>query len=225
MGDQAGTGVRILESLARWLAPLLIRLLGLTIRFSIRGTENIEKAVAAAGNYIFAFWHGRLFILTYVHRNEDVNVLVSTHQDGEYITQMITGLGLGTVRGSSTRGGARAVLGLLRAGEEKHVLAISPDGPRGPREQCQAGIAYVAKKTGLPVVPIGVSHKPSLVLSSWDRFMIPLPFARCVVVYGEPAIYDQAMTEESVEEARLDLENRIKAVTAEADYACGRKTD
>jgi lysophospholipid acyltransferase (LPLAT)-like uncharacterized protein len=218
-------GKRVLELLAHWVGPLLIRLLGLTLRIEKSGVENIAKARSLSGNLIYALWHGRLLLLTYVHRNEGIDVLVSTHQDGEYIARLITGLGFGTVRGSSTRGGTGAVLKLTGAGSEKHDIGITPDGPHGPRERCQPGVIYVAKRNRMAVVPIGASQKPSLVLSSWDRFMVPLPFARCRVVYGEPAVYDLSLSEESIDAATRDLEERMKAVTEEAESGCGRKTE
>jgi lysophospholipid acyltransferase (LPLAT)-like uncharacterized protein len=218
-GTSAGQSFR--EGMATHIGPLLIRLLGATLRVWLLGAENIARARAAAGNVIYAFWHGRLFILTYVHRNQGIKVLVSTHRDGEYIARVIGGLGFGTVRGSTTKGAIGALLQLTEAGTAKTDIAFTPDGPRGPRERCQPGAIYVAKKTGLPVIPIGTSCRPRLVLRSWDRFMIPPPLARCVVVYGEPAFYGGSLAEDAVEQARLDLEGRLKDVTRKADDACG----
>lgn len=225
MGKRQGFQQRGLEILAQWVGPLLIKALGSTLRLEISGLENLTKARAAHGNVIYASWHGRLLIPAYLHRDEDIRVLVSTHQDGEYTARVIGKLGFGTVRGSSTRGGTSATLRLMDAAADSHDLAITPDGPRGPREKCQRGIIYLAKKTGLPLIPIGASHSRGVVLSSWDRFMIPLPFARCKVVYGEAALYDASLDEESVEKARLDLERRLRAVNEEADHACTSKGD
>ena len=217
-------GKRVLEVLARWVGPLLVRLLGLTLRIEKSGVENIAKARSLSGNLIYAFWHGRLLMLTYVHRNEGNDVLVSTHQDGEYIARVLAGLGFGTVRGSSTRGGTGAVLKLTGTGAQKHDIGITPDGPHGPRERCRSGVIYVAKRNRMAVLPLAASHKSGLILSSWDRFMIPFPFARCRVVYGDPVLYDSSLAEESIETAAQDLERRIKAVTQEADNGCGRNT-
>jgi lysophospholipid acyltransferase (LPLAT)-like uncharacterized protein len=225
MATGSRLGKRVLELLARWVGPLLIRLLGVTLRVERSGVGNIAKARSLSSKVIFAVWHGSLFLLTYVHRNEGIDVLVSTHQDGEYIARVITGLGFGTVRGSSTRGGARAVFKLTGEAAGKHDIGITPDGPRGPREHCRPGVIYLAKRNRMPVVPIGVSHKPSLVLSSWDRFMIPLPFARCMIVYGEPVVYDAAMSQESIEAAARDLEKRIAAAVEEADNGCGKNKE
>ena len=204
---------------------MLIRLLGVTLRVEKAGTGNIARARSISSEIIFAFWHGRLLLLTYTHRNEGIDVLVSTHQDGEYIARVITGLGFGTVRGSSTRGGAGAVFRLTGTAAARHDIGITPDGPRGPRERCRPGVIYLAKRNRMPVVPVGVSHSPSLVLASWDRFMIPMPFARCMIVYGEPVVYDASMCRETIEEAARDLEERIRVVVREADIGCGRSKE
>jgi lysophospholipid acyltransferase (LPLAT)-like uncharacterized protein len=225
MGQKHGIGHAILMGLAQHLGPVLLRILGITLRVKCLGTDNIRQGRAVTGNVIFVCWHGRLLLSTYVHRHESISVLVSTHRDGEYIARVIGGLGFGTVRGSSTRGAMRGVLGLIETAARGLDLGITPDGPGGPRERLQAGIIYLAKKTGIPVIPIGASHKPSLILSSWDRFMIPLPFARCVIKYGEPVTYDASLREESIEQARLDLEERLSMVTREADNGCGRTWD
>ena len=137
----------------------------------------------------------------------------------------IHGLGFNTSRGSSTRGGTGAIRGLLEAGSQRADIGITPDGPRGPACRCQPGVIYLAKRSGLPVVPVGVCYRPSIRMKSWDRFMIPLPFSRGVIVYGEPASYDVAVSKDAIAEAQQDLEERVRAATEEADYACGNKSD
>ena len=203
------------------MGPVLIKSLGITLRVTRVGSEHITAARSTAGNVLFAFWHGRLLPLTYVHRGEGINVLVSTHQDGEYIARVIHGLGFGTSRGSSTRGGVRALRELIRAHDDRLDLGITPDGPRGPREKVQPGVIYLAKKLGLPVVPIGVSARPSLRAKSWDRFMVPLPFARCAIVYGQPILFDGSVSKEAIDSAGDHLELNLARVTREADENCG----
>jgi lysophospholipid acyltransferase (LPLAT)-like uncharacterized protein len=225
MGSMNSIRRRLLGWLAANLGPLVIKAIGVTWRTRQIGLDNIDKARKVAGNVLFVFWHGRLLALTYLHRNEQINVLVSTHQDGEYIAQVIHGLGFTTSRGSSTRGGVRAILGLMGAGSKKQDLGITPDGPRGPRARCQPGAIYLAKRSGLPVVPIGVSYKPGVWMKSWDRFLVPLPFSRGVVIYGEPVVYDPSLSEEAIERARADLEERLRTVTREADHGSGQRPD
>ncbi len=208
------------------IGPHLIRAMGLTLRLRREGMENVARARERAGNVIYVFWHGRLLPLSYIHRNEGINVLVSTHQDGEYITRVIHGLGFETSRGSSTRGGTAAMRELIAAAEKGTDIAITPDGPRGPRERCQPGVVFLARKLGLPVVPVGICFRPSHRLRSWDRFMIPLPFSRGVEVFGEPIIYDNTIdSERSLKQDARDLEMRLRAVTGKADIACGYGTD
>jgi len=221
MGKRRQTQETVLQFLAQHLGPVLIKSLGITLRVTQVGLEHITAARAAAGNIIIAIWHGGLLPLAYVHRNEGISVLVSTHQDGEYIARVIHGLGFGTSRGSSTRGGIRALRELIQADNDRLDLGITPDGPRGPREKVQPGVIYLAKRLGLPVIPIGVSSRPSLRLKSWDRFMIPLPFARCTVVYGKPLLFESSLSKQAIDLAGADLESRLSEATREAENACG----
>jgi lysophospholipid acyltransferase (LPLAT)-like uncharacterized protein len=225
MGRRPQKKEALLEFLAEHVGPVLIKSLGLTLRVTRFGLDHIAEARQTAGNTLLAFWHGRLLPLAYVHRDEGINVLVSTHQDGEYIARVIQGLGCGTSRGSSTRGGTRALRELIEAGSERHDLAITPDGPRGPREKVQPGVVYLAMRLGLPIVPIGVSTRPSVRARSWDRFMIPLPFARCTIVYGEPVLFERSASREAVERAGADLELRLTDVTRKADDICGYREE
>jgi lysophospholipid acyltransferase (LPLAT)-like uncharacterized protein len=221
MGRRSHRKEALLRFLADHLGPVFIKSLGVTLRVTQVGLGHIDAARVTAGNTLFAFWHGRLLPLVYIHRNEGINVLVSTHRDGEYIARIIHGLGFGTSRGSSTRGGIRALRELIEAGSSRLDLGITPDGPKGPREKVQPGVVYLAKRLGLPVVPIGVSAKPSLRARSWDRFMIPMPFARCTIVYGEPVLFEGPLSREAIDRAGADLEMRLIEVTRKADEICG----
>jgi lysophospholipid acyltransferase (LPLAT)-like uncharacterized protein len=115
-----------------------------------------------------------------------VVVLVSRHRDGEYITQVIHRLGYGTVRGSTSRGGYRSLLEMARRGRAGQTLAITPDGPRGPRRETQPGAVLIAQRSGIPLVPLACAVSPCRRLSSWDRFVIPAPRARTVMGFGPP---------------------------------------
>jgi lysophospholipid acyltransferase (LPLAT)-like uncharacterized protein len=209
-----------LEFLAQHVGPVFLKALGVTLRVERTGLERIEKARDMAGNVIFVFWHSRLLPLAYLHRHEGINVLVSTHQDGEYIARIIHRLGFETSRGSSTRGGIRGLRELIQAAGKNRDLGVTPDGPRGPREVVQPGAVYLAKRLGLPIIPIGVAAAPAWRMASWDRFMVPVPFARCAVVYGEPVLYDGLVSNTAIDEARADLERRLLSVNEEADHAC-----
>ena len=163
----------------------LLRLWGRTWRVrwdlpdAVRDTER-------SGRILHAFWHCHILPLTYLYRDRAVVVLVSRHGDGEFISQIIHRLGFGTVRGSTSRGGVPALLEMARTGQTGFALAMSPDGPRGPRHELQPGLMLIAQRTGFPVVAYSCSARRSRFLDSWDRFEVPLPFILLYVTAEEP---------------------------------------
>lgn len=136
--------------------------------------------------FILTLWHGDLLPLLVHHRGQGIAVLISEHRDGETVARVAHGLGLRTVRGSSTRGGARAIAALVRELRQGREVAITPDGPRGPARKFAPGALVAAQRAGAPLVPIGVHVDRAWRLNSWDRFVIPKPFARVTIAYGEP---------------------------------------
>lgn len=135
---------------------------------------------------IMVLWHGELLPLLWHHRGEGVTVLISEHGDGELVARVAESLGFRTVRGSTTRGAGRALLGMTSVVQAGGDAAITPDGPRGPSQSFAPGALIVAQRTGAPVVPIRVAVRRAWRLRSWDAFMIPKPFARITVAYGTP---------------------------------------
>ena len=162
----------------------LVRLWGATLRIEWLGRENIDAVAAAGGRVIWAFWHRHLLTLTYTHRGGRNVVLVSRHKDGEIISQILCRLGYGVIRGSTTRGGLRGLLEMARAGREGHPLAVTPDGPRGPRFVLQSGILHIAQRSGLHIAPLACEGMRVSELDSWDQFQIPHPFSRVAVSIG-----------------------------------------
>jgi lysophospholipid acyltransferase (LPLAT)-like uncharacterized protein len=136
--------------------------------------------------FIHVLWHGQLLPLLWTHRNKGVSVMISEHSDGEIIARVAHSLGFRTVRGSTSRGAARALLGACREVEAGFSLAITPDGPRGPAHSVAPGAVAIAKRTGAAMIPTAMSTSNAWWLRSWDRFAIPKPFARVIVAYGEP---------------------------------------
>jgi lysophospholipid acyltransferase (LPLAT)-like uncharacterized protein len=133
------------------------------------------------------------------HRNEDVAVVVSEHGDGEIIARIIEGVGNQTVRGSTTRGGTRALIGMIRALERGSSAAITPDGPRGPRHVWQTGVFAAARRANAPIVGTGIAVSRAWRFNSWDKFVLPKPFARIDIVYGEPVRIASAPSDFSAE--------------------------
>jgi len=163
----------------------LVRALGWTWRIRVTHDDDHRQLVAANAPIIYSLWHGHLLPLLYHHRDQGVVVLISEHGDGEIIARIATSLGYRTVRGSTSRGAARALLGLARVVSDGGSLAVTPDGPRGPAKSFAPGVAIVAHRTRAPVIGVGVSATWAWRLKTWDRFLIPLPFARVRVAYSD----------------------------------------
>jgi lysophospholipid acyltransferase (LPLAT)-like uncharacterized protein len=207
---------RVVMTVATWVVARVIQVSGRSWRLIEIERDQVERG-RRDGGVIYAFWHGRMMVPAYTHRRRGIHVLISEHRDGEYIDRVIRRLGFGSVRGSTTRGGAKALFGMAGAGHRGHDLAVTPDGPGGPRFRFQTGVLSIAQRTGLAVIPAGVAAHPCLVLRSWDRFVIPLPFCRCVIVYGEPVIVPRDCTREALERLRIEAESTLRGLTARAE--------
>ena len=178
------------ETRLRWLVRggvVLVRALAVTWRIELTNAEPMRRARGAGQKgVIFALWHGELLPLLWQHRGEGVKVVISEHRDGEIIARVAEALGYGTVRGSTSRGGGRALIQLIRELDSGNDIAVTPDGPRGPAHVFAPGAAIAAQRTGAPVIPVRVVASRAWRLRSWDRFIIPKPFARIRIGYGDP---------------------------------------
>lgn len=195
----------------------LITLLGRTFSVRLLRREYLERVRANSQHVIYAFWHEGLIIATYAFRHQGIRVLVSRHRDGEYISRTIERMGYTTIRGSTTRGGREALFQMAAAGATGGDLGITVDGPRGPRHQVQAGALYIARRSGLPILPFAVACSRKRVLSSWDRFIVPLPFTRAAVAFGEGLTVPPDCDEEEMEALRVELEQRLLKAREEAE--------
>ena len=182
---------------------MLLRALASTWRVTFVNPQVVSDLRLRQQPFIYLLWHGTLLPLIWVHRNRNVVAMVSEHSDGEIIARIIHSIGYRTVRGSSSRGAARALLGACRVIEEGACLAVTPDGPRGPAESVAAGAAIISQRTGAPMVPVALTASSAWRLKSWDRFMIPKPFARLTVAYGDPIRVDSASSRDAARETEL----------------------
>ncbi len=163
-----------------------LQLLARTWRFRLLNTEPIGQLRGKKG-FIFSLWHGHLLPLLWFHRNQGVLVVISEHRDGELVARAAESLGYSLIRGSTTHGADRALISMareLRAGRE---VAITPDGPRGPANKYAPGALIAAQRSDSPIIPVVAVADRAWHLKSWDRFMIPKPFARITIAYGNPA--------------------------------------
>ena len=198
------------------LGSIFLRLLFCTI--SIREIpDTLSQNYKRQGKcMIYAFWHAHILVPSYVGRNLGAKVLISQHRDGEYIAQVVQWLGNDVARGSTTRGGARALLSMIKKVKEKKVsLAITPDGPKGPRFVVQSGVITLGQKTRYPIIPVMVHHSKCWELPSWDRFCIPKPFSKVVLIYGDPISIPTKLGKSEVEEYRISLEKSFNKLENE----------
>lgn len=186
-----------------------IGLLGRSLSIRRIGAEYLEQARDGGGKVLYAFWHEGLLVATYAFRRQGIQVLVSQHRDGEWIARAIECMGYGTIRGSSTRGGTRALFRMAAAGAAGDDLGVTVDGPRGPRLEVKPGTLFIAGRSGLPIVPFAVASCKPWELSSWDRFMIPRPFSTAAIAFGEPLEVPGDASVERLEPYRAELQRRL----------------
>lgn len=174
----------MLRRLAAYLAYAYVAFVGWATRTAVVRGENRNRLRGRDQRFIYALWHQRQVFAVWAHRRGGAAALVSRSADGELAARILILLGIGVVRGSSSRGGASALRELLKA---RRDLAITPDGPRGPAREVKEGILFLARKLEIPILPLSIGLSRKLVFKkSWDEFWLPLPFGRAAVVYGEP---------------------------------------
>ncbi|QQS39690.1 MAG: lysophospholipid acyltransferase family protein [Acidobacteriota bacterium] len=200
----------------------LIRLVRSTIRFEetegwsgldIEGWEDFETAYARMPNTINAFWHNRLFLMTKFSMDFDAGIIVSESFDGEYIARTAQRLGFPVVRGSSTRGGSKALKQMVRLVRDGLRMGFTIDGPRGPRYRVKPGALMLAAKTGVPVLPLVPEAKSYWELSSWDRLQIPRPFTRAKMFIGEPVFVSPEAGRDELKEKKEELQRKLDELT------------
>lgn len=203
------------------IAWTLISIWSRTLRIRFVNREIPQGLSAGGKNFIYAFWHGRQFLLFYTHRNSNIVIPASESRDGEIQAGVIGRFGFGVVRGSSKRKGAQAYLGLLKALKSGKCIALAVDGPRGPVYEVKQGITSLAGKLGKPIVPLVMGAKRSWILEKiWDKYQLPMPFTECVIIYGEP-ITVNGTGEEELENKRKELAVALNTIMARADAFFG----
>jgi len=213
--------VKIVRRVLSFVASLLIRILGYTWRIEWRGEDNLKKAREISGQIVFSFWHGRLLVLSFTHRHRNIQVLASEHPDGDLMGQTIEWLGFGHLKGSTSKGGARALRQLTSVLRNGFDVGLTVDGPRGPRGMVQQGAVEIARMSRSVVVPVSNSASPRKLFSSWDRFQFPYPFARVIVEYGEPIVIPTGATDEERAELRSKLQKSLNELTRKLDLDFG----
>ena len=187
----------------------LLSALGRTFRWRVEGLSHLDAIRASGRQPVMAFWHGRILPAMVYFRDRGIVVITSENFDGEWIARIIERFGYGTARGSTTRGGRKAMLQLVRDMAAGKPAGFTVDGPRGPARVAQPGAVWLAKLTGNPVLPFHLEASASWTMKSWDRTQIPKPFSTVTLVIGEPLEVPAAATSEGLEAARVELEARL----------------
>lgn len=206
------------------LAPAVFavaRLIGLTLRIEARG---LRPATPGQGR-VLAGWHGRTFAAASFFRGQGVYTIISQSKDGDMQDRIFRWFGFRTIRGSTGRGGVQALRESIAVLAQGATMAFTPDGPRGPSQVVQAGIVAMAKRSGAELVPVGVSADRRWLAPTWDRYMVPKPFARCLMVFGEPFTVPPDADEAEMEGARLRLQEEMSRLEAQAEAELGHASD
>ncbi|MDI6785360.1 MAG: lysophospholipid acyltransferase family protein [bacterium] len=208
---------RFVKKVLPYLLSRVIRFINSTIRLKIINEEIYLELKKKNKKLIYTIWHNRLFYIPYYFRNQDIHILVSESRDGNYLSNTLKQLKFYPIEGSSTRGGLKAAVRMIRMLKKGFDGGIAPDGPQGPKYYLKRGVIDIAQKTGHTILPVtyGVSKKWQL--SAWDNFIIPFPFAKGVLVYGQPFEVSKDISSDQIEEVRLEIEQELCRITELAD--------
>ena len=188
--------------------------LGWTTRIYWFKSAEGEQLEQSQKGLIYAVWHNQQLFLLYPYTGQKIAPLISQSSDGEYIARLLPKFGMLAVRGSSSRGGARALIHLLQAARSGYRPMLTPDGPRGPVYKVQPGILFLAKKTGLPIIPVGTALSHKFTVGSWDRMRVPLPFGKTALVYGKTI---RVQDDTDLNAAAVALEEQLNEATDKAE--------
>jgi lysophospholipid acyltransferase (LPLAT)-like uncharacterized protein len=207
-----------------WLIQLYVRLVHVSGPWTVEGGEIPLRLHQEGKAIIVAFWHGRLLMMPYAwHRRAPFHMLISSHRDGRIIAGAVAYFGIGWIAGSSTAGGSSALRAMVRHLRAGDCIGITPDGPDGPAMTASEGVIALARLSGAPIVPLAYATSRRRILGTWDRFHLPLPFSRGFFLWGEPIAVPGALDATEMQSWRVELEDRLSALTAEADRRVGQE--
>lgn len=192
-----------------------MRAFGATYRWRVDGLHHYDAILRSGRQPILAFWHGRILPATLFFQNRGIVVMISHNFDGEWIARIIERFGYSTARGSTSRGGARALVQLRRELAAGKPAGFALDGPRGPARVAQPGAVFLAGATGHPILPFHIESSASWTMKSWDRTQVPKPFARLALAVGAP-LQVRDTTDAEIESQRLNLAEQLAVLERQA---------
>ncbi len=199
------------------LAVLITKFIGWTLQFEIVGKDNLDELSRLNKRVIFSFWHGHLLFCGYylykIKGSRSMTMVISPSLDGELIAKVAGSFHFGRVKGSRKRGGIQAISELSELIKSGDDAVITPDGPRGPLHQVQPGVIHLAKKSGAAILPMALGAERAKIFNSWDRFVLPLPFSKVVIVYGSPMTVPPDPGTQALKDLRLALEEETNRIT------------
>jgi len=215
-----------LRKVVCWLTAAYIKFVYFSGRWTHIGQEHAQEQWDKGEPFLLAFWHGRILMMPHCWRSDmPMNMLISNHRDGAIISDAIGHFGLGSVRGSSSKdgdkGGARALRTMVKAVRSGQAIGITPDGPAGPFMRASEGVCAAAKLAGVPIIPATFASRRRMVMKSWDRFVVALPFSRGVIMWGEPIRIERKADAADLETCRQQVEQSMIDLTREADLLVG----
>ena len=201
---------------------LFVHATGATLKIRAIGEQRAEKLRKNGEKLVYVFWHGRHFLLLYYMGNRGVSVMVSPSRDGLLISDVLRKSGFGIVQGSSDKSPVRALVTAIKQMKSGINIGFAVDGPKGPFQKVKPGALYLAKKMNAYIIPLTFSSKPCFMIKSWDRYMIPAPFSRAVLIFGEPCRMSADSDEATIQKECMNIENTLNSMTLRADRYMGR---
>ena len=206
-----------LRLIGQYLISIAVSVLCKTLRVTVKNSEAFGQLTKENKNFILAFWHGTMLLSWYLHRNKGIAALTSKSKDGDLLARLLKSWNYKVIRGSSSSGGDIALGIMIDYAKNKNSIAITPDGPRGPVKKLKAGAVVTAKKSGLPLVFIGIGYMNKRILKNWDSFQIPTFFSKANAVYSQPFYIDGDLDYNGTSEMINICEARLNELQAEAE--------
>lgn len=204
------------DKILPFLGYSIINFISKTLEIEYINREILDEYVKNNRNFIFAFWHGRHFLLPHTHRHLKISVMTSVSRDGELLTNILKKFGYRCVRGSSSKEGIKGLKAIVRDVKNGYSAAIAVDGPRGPLYKSKPGVIFLARITGLDIIPVSFSSYRAKIFNSWDKYMLPYPFTKAVMIYGKPL---KIKRDDNIEEKTAELDEILIKLTEMADEA------
>tara|TARA_B100000749_G_C18419615_1_gene462883 strand:- start:791 stop:1462 length:672 start_codon:yes stop_codon:yes gene_type:complete len=212
---------KLAYSVICWVGAKYIKFVSFTNSWSFINKKYVENLWKKNEAFILCFWHGRLLMMPLSwNKKKKINVLISTHSDGQLLSKTVKHFNIETITGSSSKGGSEAIRNIIKSLKSGISIGMTPDGPRGPRMKVNSAIIKIASLTGHKIVPLSYSVKKKFFLNSWDKFLVALPFGKGCFVWGKPIkIKKNISTNEDLKLSKR-LENNLLKLTKKADRYC-----